>query len=121
LQTFANLEQKFALDLSLFDATCSALGFGDLGTTSPSQAIVSNPGFTRVSLTFSSDRLAVGTYYIDLALALPWIEYLDRVERCLCFEVVRSPSELGGCVLEQSWGFGSIEFPLELLDCQRSV
>lgn len=44
------------------------------------------------------------------------IEYLDRAENCLFFEVVRPPLEMGGCVRSQEWGFGSIEFPLERID-----
>ncbi len=116
LEIFASTSQKVALDLSLSDATGCALGFGNLGTTSPSRSIALNTGYTKLSFTFSIERLAVGAYYIDLALALPWIEYLDRIERCLWFEVVRSPPEVGGCVLDRSWGFGAIEFPLERLD-----
>jgi lipopolysaccharide transport system ATP-binding protein len=116
LEIFSEIAQSVALDIHLIDAMGCGLGFGDLGTTDPSQAIDLNSGFTTVALTLPIDRLAVGGYYLSLALTLPWIEYLDRAENCLFFEVVRSPPELGGCVLSQEWGFGSIEFPLQRID-----
>jgi len=80
------------------------------------QSIEINPGSPRISFALPIHQLALGAYSISLALALPWIEYLDRAENCLFFEVVRPPLEMGGCVLSQEWGFGSIEFPLERID-----
>lgn len=116
LEIFAETKQKLGLDVRLFDATGCSIGFGDLGTTRLSQLIDINPSSNLVSFTFPIHQLALGAYSIDLALALPWIEYLDRAENCLSFEVVRPALEEGGSVLSQEWGFGSVEFPLERID-----
>jgi hypothetical protein len=43
------------------------------------------------------------------------VEFYDRVENCLFFEVVRPVKNNATHVLAQSWGFGSVEFPLSLV------
>jgi lipopolysaccharide transport system ATP-binding protein len=113
LEIFADIPQAVALDFRLHDIMGGAIGFGDFGTTRSSQSIDLEAGINLVSFMVPIDKLAIGSYVISLELALPWIEYLDRVENCLCFEVTRPPLEEGGSVLSQAWGFGSVEFPLE--------
>jgi lipopolysaccharide transport system ATP-binding protein len=112
LEIFAETKQTIAVDFRLHDIMGGAIGYGDLGTTRSSQLVDMEIGINLVSFMFPVDKLAIGSYIISLDLALPWIEYLDRVENCLCFEIVRPPVEEGGSVLSQSWGYGSVEFPL---------
>jgi lipopolysaccharide transport system ATP-binding protein len=68
-----------------------------------------------VSFNLPINQLALGSYFISLDLSLPWIEYLDRVESCLYFEVARPPHDEATQVLSQSWGFGCIDFQLEFV------
>ena len=99
LKIYAESRQKVALDLRLGDRTACSVGFGDLGTTQSDRLIDLHPGFNLVSFLLPVDRLAVGTYFISLDLALPWIDYLDRAENCLFLELSRSPIEIGGSIL----------------------
>ena len=61
-------------------------------------------------------QLAVGTYYISMDLTIPDVEYYDRAENCLSFEITRPPREGERRVLSQTWGYGSLQLPLKLID-----
>ena len=106
-------ECKVALCLRLHDAAGASVGFGDLGESRSSQLIALITGLNKISFTLPVNQLALGSYFISLDLSQPWVEFYDRAETCLFFEVARAPEEGSETVLAQSWGFGSVEFPLE--------
>jgi lipopolysaccharide transport system ATP-binding protein len=113
LEIFTSEKRCVSLDLRLADGTATPVGFGSLGTLKPSQLLELRPGLNSVSLIFSINQLAVGSYFISLDLTLPDAEFYDRVENCLSFDVVRPPSDGFVRVLSQSWGYGSFELPLK--------
>lgn len=106
---------KVSLELRLYDSTGIPVGFGNFGIYRASEVLELQVGLNYVSFTLPVIQLAVGSYFISLDLALPWLEYYDRLENCLFFEVVRAVSDGSDCVMSQSWGYGSIEIPLELI------
>ena len=110
-------ERIIAIELYLTDAVGNPIGFGSLGMQNPGQSIHVKPGLNKVSFALSISQLALGKYFISLDLTQPNIEYYDRVESCLMFEVARPPAN--GCiqVLSQSWGRGCFELPLKKMDC----
>jgi len=115
VEIYTEFMHKVALCLRLYDAMGVSVGFGDLGESRPSQLIELRPGMNSVSFSLPIHHLALGSYFISLDLTQPMIEFYDRSENCLFFEVVRAPAEDGHAVLSQAWGFGSVEFPLEIL------
>ncbi|MFM6269540.1 MAG: polysaccharide ABC transporter ATP-binding protein, partial [Dolichospermum sp.] len=104
---------EVSIEMRLYDSMGIPVGFGNLGVYNPSQIIQLKEGLTSVSFSFPISQLAIGSYYIGLDLALPMLEYLDRIDNALYLEIVRSPINGASCVLTQSWGRGSIEIPLE--------
>ncbi|MFM5898415.1 MAG: polysaccharide ABC transporter ATP-binding protein [Dolichospermum sp.] len=104
---------EVSIEMRLYDSMGIPVGFGNLGLYNPSQIIQLKEGLTSVSFSFPISQLAIGSYYIGLDLALPMLEYLDRIDNALYLEIVRSPINGASCVLTQSWGRGSIEIPLE--------
>lgn len=115
LKIFATEHRKISLELSLIDVAGIPVGFGNFGLYRNSEVVELSPGLNSVSFTLSIEQLAIGSYFVSLDLALPWLEYYDRLENCLFFEVVRPAKDDVDCVLLQSWGYGSIELHLELV------
>jgi lipopolysaccharide transport system ATP-binding protein len=113
LEIFSERKCNSSLDLRLNDATGNPVGFGSLGTFNPNQLIQLSQGVNSVSFIFPTSQLAIGAYLISLDLTMPDIEYYDRVENCLAFEIARPPFKEARRVLHQSWRYGSVEFPLE--------
>ncbi|MFQ4140817.1 polysaccharide ABC transporter ATP-binding protein [Chlorogloeopsis sp. ULAP02] len=115
LEIFTELNCNVALSLRLYDAMLIPVGYGEFGESQPNQLVELSPGLNTVSFHLPINQLALGSYFISLDLSLPWVEYLDRVESCLFFEVARPPHDDATQVLSQSWGFGCIDFPLEFV------
>ena len=90
------------------------VGFGSIGTLNPSQLINLRAGVNQIVLLMTTDKLAIGDYYIGLDMTLPDVETYDRLEKCFAFEVNRPPINNAKRVLSQSWGYGSFEIPLKL-------
>ncbi|MEH2048718.1 ABC transporter ATP-binding protein [Nostoc sp.] len=114
-EIFTPIPKITSLDLRLKDSIGNPVGFGSLGTLRPDQLISLQPGLNFISFTFDIEQLAVGSYFISLDLSLPDIEYYDRVDDCLQFDVTRPPKNNYIRVLNQSWRYGSFEVNLNLI------
>jgi lipopolysaccharide transport system ATP-binding protein len=114
LNVQTNAEYKVSLELRLSDRIGTPIGFGNFGIYRANEAIDLKTGLNFISFNLSIDRLAVGTYFVSLDLAVPWVEFHDRIENCLLFEVTRYPKDGADCVMSQAWCYGSLEIPLEL-------
>jgi lipopolysaccharide transport system ATP-binding protein len=115
LEICAESNYKVAISLLLYDATLTPVGFGSIGEFSPNHIIDLSSGLNYVCFSIPVDRLALGSYFINLDLSLPSIEFFDRVESCLSFEVCRPPKDGATQVLAQSWRAGCIEIPMTLI------
>ncbi|MBO3460964.1 ABC transporter ATP-binding protein [Aetokthonos hydrillicola Thurmond2011] len=115
VEIFSSEEKIVALELLLADAIGNPVGFGTLGALNPDQSIHLEPGSNPVSVILPINQLALGKYYISLDLTKPEIEYYDRAENCLAFEVIRPPQEGRVRVLSQSLGRGCLEIDLKSL------
>ncbi|MBD2099631.1 ABC transporter ATP-binding protein [Leptolyngbya sp. FACHB-261] len=115
VEVFTNEPKQVSLDLRLSDGMGSPVGYGSFGALDPTKLVELKSGLNRISFTLSTEQLAVGTYSISLDLTLPDVRYYDRVEDCLQFEVVRTPSRTAKRVLPQSWRYGSLELTLRSL------
>lgn len=106
-------DQKFSsFNVRLVDGTGIPVGFGSLGAWKANQMLELKPGSNRISVVFSTDQLAIGRYIVSLDLALPYVEYYDRAEDCLFFELSRPAPDSNTYLLDQQWGFGSWQIPL---------
>ncbi|MEH2411372.1 ABC transporter ATP-binding protein [Nostoc sp.] len=114
---FTPTEKTISLDIRVKDCMGIAVGFGSLGTLNPKQILNINTGINVISFSFPIDKFAVGSYIISLDLTLPDAEFYDRVEEGLRFDVNRPPNNGYIRVLNQSWGYGSFEIPLNQIDC----
>lgn len=116
LEISAKDVKAVSLDLRLADATGSTIAFGSLGALDPTQMLNLEPGINPISLLLPTHQLAIGTYFIHLDLTLPDKEYYDRAENCLVFEIIRPLNGSQTRTMMQSWGYGSFELPLRMLN-----
>jgi lipopolysaccharide transport system ATP-binding protein len=111
----SNRPRSIALDLRLADQLSIPVGFASLGTFHPDDLLSLSPGENCVRAELSIAALATGSYTVSLDLTIPFREYLDRVERCLSFEV-RRPLHLGDrSAAQQGWGHGSYAIPMKVV------
>ncbi len=107
-----------SMDMRLTDGLGVPAGFGSLGSLDARQLLELQGGVNTVSARIPLDRLAVGNYLLSLDLTVPDIEFLDRADNCLSFDVARPPAPGSLRVLNQAWGYGSVEIPIETV-CKR--
>lgn len=116
LEISSAVEKNISIDLRLSDGAGGAVGFGSLGALCEDQLCELKKGIQKIAFSFPTENLAVGLYFVSIDLTEPDHEYYDRIENCLVFEVTRPPSPRSRRVLAQSWGYGSIQFPLKLVN-----
>ncbi|MBT6005056.1 MAG: ATP-binding cassette domain-containing protein [Prolixibacteraceae bacterium] len=114
LSIYSAEHKEISIDLRLKDSKGNNVGFGSLGAFSSDQLIKIQPGKNIIQFQFSSKIIAVGNYYISLDLTLPGLCYYDRLEDCLYIEIIRNPEHPVTGVLNQGWGYGSLEIPIIL-------
>jgi len=107
--------RRVALEIRWHDALGSSIGFGALGTLNDSQMLDLHAGRNELTVAFSTESLANGSYGLSLALTIPFVEFLDRVENCLTFDLERGTSGPGTRIPEQNWGYGSYQMAVNLI------
>lgn len=112
VQILSEEANNVAIELRLTDAIGNAVAFGSLGALNPKDMIKLKPGVNPIYFTLAINQLALGKYYVSLDITKPEIEYYDRAENCLFFEVIRPPMPGRTRVLAQSSGFGCFELDL---------
>ncbi len=115
-EIFSTQSGNISFNIRLLEHTGFPVGFASLGSFNTDKLIKVELGLNELSVVLPINQLAVGKYSISIDLTLPYVEYYDRVEECLSFEVTRSPEQGDSDVLSQAWGAGSIQLPLELVE-----
>jgi len=112
LKIHSGAKAETSVDLRVTDAAGNAVGFASVGSLDPGEMIALLPGLNVVTLRLKTESLAIGSYKVSVDLTLPEVQYHDRAERCLTLEFVRPPTSGRGRVMNQAWGYGSIELEL---------
>ena len=107
--------RKVALEVRLSNLLGQPLGFGSLGAFRADQLLELPAGETHLTLRCSAGRLANGSYQLGLALSVPFVEFLDRVDDALAFDLQRMPEAGAHHVLVENWGYGATELVVRRL------
>jgi lipopolysaccharide transport system ATP-binding protein len=110
----SNSKQKVSVDFHFRDQLNRIIGFGSLGALSYSEMVEVNQGANNYLVEINISALATGEYNLALDLTQPNVEWFDRVFDCLSFKVDKKVQENESRVLQQSWGYGSINFQVNL-------
>ncbi|MCT7950015.1 ABC transporter ATP-binding protein [Ancylothrix sp. C2] len=116
LEISTSEKKEISIDLRVTDSLDCPLGYGSLGSFNSGDIVKLEPGSNKICLKFLANHFALGTYRVSIDLTLPDAAYYDRAESCLFFEVVRPPLDGGARALSQSWGYGSVEIPLIVIE-----
>lgn len=111
-EIFTEKQKQVSLDLQLTDSLGAPVGFGSLGALNANEQILLESGSNKISFALPVNQLALGSYLISIDLTQPEVEFYDRAEHCLSFEVTRRPHNGATRVLPQSWNYGSFEISL---------
>jgi hypothetical protein len=103
-----------SVDFHFRDQLNRIIGFGSLGALSYSEMVEVNQGANNYLVEINISALATGEYNLALDLTQPNVEWFDRVFDCLSFKVDKKVQENESRVLQQSWGYGSINFQVNL-------
>jgi lipopolysaccharide transport system ATP-binding protein len=107
----AKSEATISLDIRLADHAGRPVGFAPIGSFDQRRTISLKAGDARIRSRHDISMLAVGKYTVSIDVADPPYAYLDRVDRCLQFEVNTPPQSGAYRRMQQSWGYGSVEVP----------
>jgi lipopolysaccharide transport system ATP-binding protein len=116
LTIYSPVKKNITMDIRLKDCIGTPVAFGSLGTLKPEQILNLKPGNNVILFSFSTNHFAVGSYQVSLDLTLPNAEFYDRVESCLSFDINRPPTNGYIRVVNQSWGYGSFEIPINQIE-----
>ena len=105
---------KASVDFHFRDQMNRMIGFGSLGALTYSDLVDLNNGITELTLDIDISSLASGDYNLAVDLTQPNVEWFDRVFDCLSFKVDKKVKENESRVLQQSWGYGSVNFQVNL-------
>jgi lipopolysaccharide transport system ATP-binding protein len=110
----ANEQTTASIDVVLKDQYFNPVGFGSLGVFNSERPICLAPGKSSVRLALSIASLANGEYFLSVYLTHPFVEFFDKLEDCVRFQIARNPR--GGSIrcLEQKWGYGCIALQLRI-------
>ncbi len=100
-----------AIEFRIFDALGCNVGWGSVGALRHRDKLTLGSGASQVSSVHDVSMLANGAYECSLYLSTPDIEYIDSFEKCLRFEINPKITTGGIKRMDQSWGFGAVEFP----------
>jgi lipopolysaccharide transport system ATP-binding protein len=103
-----------SFDMRLKDTMGVPIGFASVGELNTSHMIPFTKGVNTLTLDVSAGQLSEGRYLISLDLAIPNIRYIERLEDCLAFNLVRRADIFGNRAPSQGLGFGSMYFPAVL-------
>jgi lipopolysaccharide transport system ATP-binding protein len=115
LDVFSRKKSSCSIDLRFTDNLSNPIGFASLGGLNLNEMVNLFPGNNYFMIEVDISRLAVGHYNLHIDLTMPNIEYYDRVQDCLRFEVIRKSNDPSDRLLAQAWNYGSYEVPLKLV------
>jgi lipopolysaccharide transport system ATP-binding protein len=103
---------KVSFDFHVKDQLNRVVGFGSFGALDYDQIMNLQPGVANVNLKIDISQLASGEYILGIDLTQPNVELFDRISDCLTFEVDRKVIKANSRIMLQSWGYGSVCFPV---------
>jgi lipopolysaccharide transport system ATP-binding protein len=116
LKLNSGIKQKISLDFHLRDHLNRIIGFGSVGALKYNEMLEMNKGDNTYILALNISALASGTYNVGIDVTQPNVEWFDRVPDCFSFKIEKSVVESHSRVMQQGWGYGSVNFDVNLIE-----
>lgn len=104
---------SFAVDVRLKDSFFIPIGYGTIGTKINQDLITIEEGDAQVKLSLLTNDLASGLYYVSIDITNPNIEYYDRLDDVINFELLPLGTKANK-FLNQNWNYGSYQLSVSL-------
>ena len=103
-----------SLELRLHDHQGIPCGLAARGLLDPERLLHLHTGVNHYRCSFPATRLARGNYHLTLQIAIPLVTILDLIDSGLDFHLERPAAPGMQRAMEQSWGYGAHEMPLQV-------
>ena len=103
-----------SLELRLHDHLGIPCGLAARGLLDPERPLHLRTGENQYRCSFPATRLARGNYHLTLQIAIPLVTILDLIDSGLDFHLDRPAAPGMQRAMEQSWGYGAHEMPLQV-------
>ncbi len=114
IEIFSSSDNLCALDVHLYNRSGEPIGFGSFGTFRTEEKLVLKKGNNRIAFTLNISNIAIGYYLISMNLLDPFVEYYDKAQNVLSFEIVKFTDDLR--TLSQEWNYGSFQLIMKRND-----
>jgi lipopolysaccharide transport system ATP-binding protein len=114
LTIFSNSQTNISIDIRLKDRFSNPIGFASLGAFHSKRPVFIDVGLNPVLLNIPTGWLAIGEYFVSIDLTHPFVEFFDRIEDCIRFEVTPNSIADQRRYLDQRWGYGSAVFSMNV-------
>lgn len=112
IEIISQIDTRICINIRLKDGMGFPVAYGNLLQSFP-ELIEIEKGTNNIQATTMPLKLAAGTYKISLELVIPGVEYLDKVEDCLVFELSNDSASVRKYAVAQDWGYGSMEIEFD--------
>ncbi|MCG2613971.1 polysaccharide ABC transporter ATP-binding protein [Terrimonas sp. NA20] len=96
-----------SIDFRFYTLTQVPVGFASIGTFDYEKQVNLVHGDNKIIATVDVNTFAIGNYLLNIDVTRPNVEYYDRIEDHLSFEIVKETEENRS--LQQSWNYGSVQ------------
>ena len=103
-----------SIELIVTDRSGTPVGIAAAGLLEPEQMVKLLSGENCFQCRVDLPKLAQGDYNLFIQIAQPWVEIYDKIEGRFGFKIVRQELGSDRRHMEQNWGYGSIELPLQV-------
>jgi lipopolysaccharide transport system ATP-binding protein len=113
LEIGSNIDTALSVDFRIYSGMSIPVGFSSIGTLKYDELVLIKVGYEKFVFKIDISVLAIGEYVISIDLTEPNIQYYDRCDDCLSFEILKT--EANDRHLDQSWNYGFVNLPISIL------
>jgi lipopolysaccharide transport system ATP-binding protein len=114
ISIFSKEYANASIDIRLKDGLTMPFGFYSFGALNPEHLLKVKQGYNIYLFSINTRQFAVGSYWISIDITNPAVEYYDRSEDILFFQVINERGDIDRKQLQQSWNYGSFILPIYL-------
>jgi lipopolysaccharide transport system ATP-binding protein len=110
LEVKSKIEKFVSVDFRIISELSVPVAFSSYGALNYDDKFFLTKGLNKLVFKINIANLAIGGYIISVDITEPNVQYFDRCEDCLYFEIVKISSNKRQ--LEQNWNYGYIQLPI---------
>lgn len=110
LKVISKVDTLLSFDFRIISVLSIPVAFSSVGALNYDDQIPIKKGANFIDFKINVSSLAIGDYNVSIDLTQPNVQYHDRCEECLNFEILKTNDN--SRQLEQSWNYGFIQLPI---------